>query len=152
MSSPPKPHPMPEFWKPTISPEDNVAASRHFIMQRSSAASIRSIGSTTSFRPPIPNYIPECPHDLIDTVRNSERERARTQAIEQEWTQLRQAQERERQGHLRMEVRHSTLTRCLLSELNFDVLTMEWLRKYCRVSSICLLSGIQPCWKAWMMP
>jgi hypothetical protein len=133
---------MPEFWKPTISLEDDAAASRCFVMRCSRAASIGSIGFTTSFCPPIPNYIPECPHDPIDTVGNSERERARTQEIEQEWTQLGQAQERERQGQLRTEVRHSTLTRRLPSELNFDVSTMEWLRKYCRVSSICLLSGI----------
>jgi hypothetical protein len=121
---------MPEFWKPTISPEDDVAAFRHFVTQCSSAASMGSIGSTTSFCLPIPNYIPEYPHDLIDTVRNSERERARTQAIEQEWTQLRQVRERERQGKPRTEVQHSTLTRCLPSELNFDVSTMEWSRKF----------------------
>ena len=58
------PNSIPAIWKPSISPEEDAAASKPYNLgRRGSTASIRSIGSTTGIRPPATEPIPERPDD-----------------------------------------------------------------------------------------
>ena len=108
-NSPPKA--IPEFWKPSISPEEDAAASKPYVLaRRGSTASMRSIGST-NLRPPTTNPIPEHATS-IDIAGSAEREKTRVQEAEQPWSshdRMREKErERERQGQLRTESRQST--------------------------------------------
>lgn len=58
------PNSIPAIWKPSISPEEDAAASKPYNLgRRGSTASMRSIGSATGIRPPATEPIPEKPDD-----------------------------------------------------------------------------------------
>lgn len=79
---------IPEFWVPSITPEEDKQMSRTFsIARRGSTAS-----ATSSYRAPSVINIPFStePHDMI------ERERDRISAVEQEWCNIDRARDRER--------------------------------------------------------
>ncbi|OAX40458.1 hypothetical protein K503DRAFT_768562 [Rhizopogon vinicolor AM-OR11-026] len=78
---------IPEFWVPSITPEEDAQMSRTFSMARRG-----STASATSYRAPSVLNIPFSaePHDMI------ERERDRISAVEQEWSGMDRARDRER--------------------------------------------------------
>jgi hypothetical protein len=79
---------IPEFWVPPITPEEDAQMSRTFSMaRRGSTAS-----ATSSYRAPSVLDIPFStePNDMI------ERERDRMSAVEQEWSSIDRARDRER--------------------------------------------------------
>jgi hypothetical protein len=79
---------IPEFWVPPITPEEDAQMSRTFSMaRRGSTAS-----ATSSYRAPSVLNIPFStePNDMI------ERERDRMSAVEQEWSSIDRARDRER--------------------------------------------------------
>jgi hypothetical protein len=110
-SSPPKM--MPEFWKPTISPEEDAAISTPYaIARRGSTASTGSVGSST-FRSSISSQtIPERTSDVaVDFAGNEERERVMLQEVDHEWGQLAKGREKERALHSsKLDSRQSTST------------------------------------------
>src|ERR1700722_1951782 len=98
-SSPPKM--IPEFWKPTISPEEDAATSTAYaIARRGSTASTSSMGAST-FRSSISSQVIQEREGregdvAVDLTGNVEREKARLQEVDQEWNQLAKGREREK--------------------------------------------------------
>ncbi|KAF9455964.1 hypothetical protein BDZ94DRAFT_1276863 [Collybia nuda] len=102
--SPPKP--IPEVWKPAITPEDDARMSKPFPLgRRGSTASIRSTGSG-GIRPSIAEAIPERADDMIEITQQREKERERVQGVEQE-RGMDKIRERERSMSTRNEGRQS---------------------------------------------
>lgn len=84
---------LPEFWHPSITPEQDAQMSRTFSMaRRGSTAS-----TTSSYRAPSVLSIPFSsePHDMMPTSA-MERERDRISAVDQEWSSIERARDRER--------------------------------------------------------
>ncbi|KAG1831073.1 hypothetical protein EV424DRAFT_216817 [Suillus variegatus] len=84
---------LPEFWHPSITPEQDAQMSRTFsIARRGSTASTTSSyrGAPSVFNIPFSSE----PHDIMPSP--SERERERISAVEQEWNFIDRARDRER--------------------------------------------------------
>jgi len=83
---------LPEFWVPTITPEQDAQMSRTFsLARRGSTAS-----NTSSYRAPSVLNIPFSsePYDMLPSA--LERERERISAVDQEWSAMDRARDRER--------------------------------------------------------
>lgn len=102
-SSPPR---MPEFWKPSISPEEDLASARPYQMnRRGSTASMKSNNSgSASYRAPATNPIPERIREQVEVDGDREREREREREKEKE-------RERERERDREAKERSRTLER-----------------------------------------
>lgn len=101
--SPPK-H-VPEFWRPSISPEEDAATSTPYhLARRGSTNSIRSSGSS-SFRTAAP--IPERPDGIPEALDPVERERQSRKEGEKAWSGMDRAREKEKQGAHRNDNRRS---------------------------------------------
>ncbi|KAH7921170.1 hypothetical protein BV22DRAFT_748473 [Leucogyrophana mollusca] len=98
---------IPEFWRPSITPEEDAAMSRTFsIARRGSTASAAS-----SYRPPSSINIPDRSIDTPDsTFFYAERERAGIQAVEQEWSDINRARDKEKQSQVFPESRGSSMS------------------------------------------
>lgn len=108
--SPPKPAPV--FWMPSISPEEDKAASKpgfnHHLARRGSTTSIKSQNSASSIRPPTTQPILERPN-TTDIAASHEWEKERLQEAEQAWVPLDNGRERDKQGQVRTDSRPSTI-------------------------------------------
>ncbi|KAG2032414.1 hypothetical protein BDR03DRAFT_970088 [Suillus americanus] len=90
---------LPEFWLPSITPEQDAQMSRTYSLARRG-----STASTSSYRAPSVLNIPFSaePHDMIpsamerDRERMIERERERISAMDLEWSPMERAKDRER--------------------------------------------------------
>jgi hypothetical protein len=93
----PSAKPIPEIWKPSISPEEDARLSSPYTLaRRGSTASMRSTGSA-SIRPSIAEAIPERADDVEGP---SEREKGRSHETEQAWHPPEKMREKERQAPL----------------------------------------------------
>ncbi|KAJ6608295.1 hypothetical protein B0H10DRAFT_528224 [Mycena sp. CBHHK59/15] len=95
-SSPPAARPMPEFWTPTVTPEEDAQASRPFGRERS-GSSLRS--ASGSIRRPIPAFTEQAPASspVVDVNKNAEREAAQRHESELPWNSLSRSREKEKE-------------------------------------------------------
>ncbi|KAJ8691928.1 hypothetical protein PTI98_011447 [Pleurotus ostreatus] len=112
-SSPPR---VPEFWKPSISPEEDLASARPYQMnRRGSTASMKSNNSgSASYRAPATNPIPERIREQVEVDGDREREREREREKEREKERERERdreRERERERDREAKERSKTLER-----------------------------------------
>ncbi|KAF8881249.1 hypothetical protein BD779DRAFT_1675555 [Infundibulicybe gibba] len=112
-----------EIWRPSISPEEDAAASRPHL-RRGSTASLRSNGSYPTAEPLIPDRptllersniaeyatIPENVDDTLsqDTRENVQREKERLQEVDASWAAMERSREKERQTVARTDSRQSS--------------------------------------------
>jgi hypothetical protein len=80
------PNSIPAIWKPSISPEEDAAASKPYNLgRRGSTASMRSIGSATGIRPPATEPIPERSDDDAIHEGGNDREKGPMKESDKPW-------------------------------------------------------------------